>query len=87
MNYKLTKLALEADLRFAIMHPQVEFVDGTVVALEKFAELIIKECARIARQYADEASECRKEPYASGARVAAFTFLQEFGIQEFGIQE
>ena len=50
MNERIKELALEADIHFSAHH-QHSGVDTAVVVLsdlEKFAELIVKECADIA---------------------------------------
>jgi hypothetical protein len=47
MNNKIRKFAEEAGLRFTMLtsNPMIPFVDGRQQDLEKFAELIIQECA------------------------------------------
>ena len=50
MNQRLKELAEQAGLRFTqlMSNPMVPVVDGKETDLEKFAELIVRECADIA---------------------------------------
>ena len=50
MNERIKQLAEQAGLRFTqlMSNPMVPVVDGKETDLEKFAELIVKECADIA---------------------------------------
>jgi hypothetical protein len=52
MNERIRQLADEAGLRFTqlMSNPMVPVVDGKETDLEKFAELIVKECAGIAER-------------------------------------
>jgi len=49
MNERIRQLADEAGLRFTqlMSNPMVPVVDGKETDLEKFAQLIVKECARL----------------------------------------
>ena len=49
MNERIKELALQAGLRFTqlMSNPMVPVVDGKETDLEKFAELIVRECARL----------------------------------------
>jgi len=49
MNEKIKDLAEQAGLRFTqlMSNPMVPVVDGKETDLEKFAELIIKECSKV----------------------------------------
>lgn len=49
MNKRIEELALQAGLRFTqlMSNPMVPVVDGKETDLEKFAELIVKECIGI----------------------------------------
>ena len=49
MNERIKQLADEAGLRFTqlMSNPMVPVVDGKETDLEKFAELIVKECATL----------------------------------------
>jgi hypothetical protein len=55
MNERIRLLADEAGLRFTqlMSNPMVPVVDGKETDLEKFAELIVQECARVGERYAD----------------------------------
>ena len=50
MNERIKQLAEQAGLRFTqlMSNPMVPVVDGKETELEKFAELIVRECAKIA---------------------------------------
>ena len=50
MNERIKELAEQAGLRFTqlMSNPMVPVVDGKETDLEKFAELIVKECANYA---------------------------------------
>jgi hypothetical protein len=52
MNDRIRELADEAGLRFTqlMSNPMVPVVDGRETDLEKFAELIVRECIDIAEQ-------------------------------------
>ena len=51
MNERIRQLADEAGLRFTqlMSNPMVPVVDGKETDLEKFAELIVRECALVAK--------------------------------------
>jgi len=51
MNERIRELADEAGLRFTqlMSNPMVPIVDGRETDLEKFAELILEECAKLNR--------------------------------------
>ena len=55
MNERIKLLADEAGLRFTqlMSNPMVPVVDGKETDLEKFAELIVKECIDIAQDRAN----------------------------------
>ena len=52
MNEKIRELAEQAGLRFTqlMSNPMVPVVDGKETDLEKFAELIVRECVEICNQ-------------------------------------
>ena len=56
MNERIRQLAEQAGLRFTqlMSNPMVPVVDGKETDLEKFAELIVKECAEIANDHNSE---------------------------------
>ena len=49
MNERIRQLAEQAGLRFTqlMSNPMVPVVDGKETDLEKFAELIVRECSRV----------------------------------------
>ena len=73
MNERIKLLAEQAGLRFTqlMSNPMVPVVDGKETDLEKFAELIVQECAKIA-DVADE-NECE---WIGG------NILTHFGVKE-----
>ena len=72
MNERIKRLAEQAGLRFTqlMSNPMVPIVDGRETDLEKFAELIVKECADIGERYADGNYEVRNQ------------ILEHFGVEE-----
>jgi len=50
MNERIKQLAEQAGLRFTqlMSNPMVPVVDGKETDLEKFAEMIVRECAHVA---------------------------------------
>jgi hypothetical protein len=68
MNDRIRELADEAGLRFTqlMSNPMVPVVDGRETDLAKFAELIVRECADIAKT---------AEPYRSDDLI-----LRHFGL-------
>jgi len=73
MNERIKELADEAGLRFTqlMSNPMVPIVDGRETDLEKFAELIVRECAEVA-DLADE-NKCE---WIGG------NILTHFGVEE-----
>jgi len=73
MNERIKELADEAGLRFTqlMSNPMVPIVDGRETDLEKFAELIVRECAQVA-DLADE-NKCE---WIGG------NILTHFGVEE-----
>jgi hypothetical protein len=84
MNERIRELADEAGLRFTqlMSNPMVPIVDGRETDLEKFAELIVKECMRMC-DCADVSlleHGCDKE--ASGAAGAKQFIKEWFEVEE-----
>ena len=69
MNKRIKEFAIQAGLRFTqlMSNPMVPVVDGKETDLEKFAELIIRECAEIAKT---------AEPWRSDDLI-----LKHFGVK------
>ena len=63
MNEQIRQLAEQAGLRFTqlMSNPMVPVVDGRETDLEKFAELIVRECCDIA----DEVERADMDSYVS----------------------
>ena len=60
MNERIKELAEQAGLRFTqlMSNPMVPIVDGKETDLEKFAELIVKECMQVANEYQNRGGNC-----------------------------
>ena len=67
MNERIKQLAIQADIKFLEFHGK-EYCEAWVEQQEKFAELIVRECAEIA----DTA-----EPFLSSDLIK-----QHFGVEE-----
>ena len=74
MNERIRELAEQAGLRFTqlMSNPMVPVVDGKETDLEKFAELIVKECAKQVDYYWDQ--------FENG--YADKKILEYFGVEE-----
>jgi hypothetical protein len=89
MNERIKKLAEQAGLRFTqlMSNPMVPVVDGKETDLEKFAELLIKECISIV----EEQKECLHEEqqywhdrdygYEMAVNDASMGIKQFFGVE------
>ena len=71
MNERIRKLAEQAGLRFTqlMSNPMVPVVDGKETDLEKFAELIVRECAKLVDDH---------DPTG----IIEGIVLQHFGVEE-----
>jgi hypothetical protein len=80
MNERIKELADEAGLRFTqlMSNPMVPVVDGRETDLEKFAELIVKECVAICQDVDGEDSIEAK----SGRQDCAVEIREHFGVEE-----
>ena len=82
MNQRIKELAEQAGLRFTqlMSNPMVPVVDGKETDLEKFAELIVQECAGICDERA------RSAPIGSDEQCEADdcsnSIKKYFGVQE-----
>ena len=72
MNERIRQLAEQAGLRFTqlMSNPLVPVVDGKETDLEKFAELIVRECAK------------RVDYWESRQGEHADDLLKHFGVEE-----
>ena len=60
MNERIKQLIEQAEIKFE-SHPQHQGIDTAVIIptdLEKFAELIVKKCADVAKYYTPDTEEC-----------------------------
>ena len=73
MNERIRQLADEAGLRFTqlMSNPMVPVVDGKETDLEKFAELIVRECAELSAD----------NPGYNGLNIFD-KILKHFGVEE-----
>ena len=69
MNERIKKLAEQAELPLLDVDGNCKYGD-TYFSKEKFAELIVRECADIGEQYADGNYEVRNQ------------ILERFGVEE-----
>jgi hypothetical protein len=83
MNEKIKELAKQANIYFS----RVGILDGDpngsarmvgYSKMEKFAELIVQECARVAKITEPDAGD----EYASGRTWAGIDVLKHFGVEE-----
>jgi hypothetical protein len=83
MNERIRELADEAGLRFTqlMSNPMVPIVDGRETDLEKFAELIVRECVGVADDYVkdclcDEHIKCNHPQSKIGIKIK-----EHFGVK------
>ncbi len=85
MNERIRELAEQAGLRFTqlMSNPMVPVVDGKETDLEKFAELIVRECAELSvnSQYANTKSEYY-EGFNEALVYAGNKIRKHFGVEE-----
>ncbi len=64
MNKRIRELAEQAGLRFTqlMSNPMVPVVDGKETDLEKFAELIVRECCGAANEWYQKHNELHWDP-------------------------
>jgi len=82
MNKRIQELAEKAGLRFTqlMSNPMVPVVDGKETDLEKFAELLIRECAEICLEMA---AKCAGLPGDGAlAKDCAYWIKNDFGVEE-----
>ena len=81
MNEKIKQLALDAGIGFTLWDDSGrEMIDNYTPEeyLEKFAELIVRECAQVAKlTEADDGDD-----YKSGRQWAGIDVLKHFGVEE-----
>jgi hypothetical protein len=79
MNERIKELAEQAGLRFTqlMSNPMVPVVDGKETDLEKFAELIVRECVAICQDVDGEDNIDAR----SGRQDCAVEIKQHFGVE------
>jgi len=77
MNERIKELAEQAGLRFTqlMSNPMVPIVDGKETDLEKFAELIVRECADVTHRLIVE--DGKEFPVKS----VAYRLKEHFGVE------
>ena len=80
MNERIKELAEQAGLRFTqlMSNPMVPVVDGKETDLEKFAELIVRECVAICQDIDGEDNTDAR----SGRQDCAVEIREHFGVEE-----
>ena len=80
MNERIKQLAEQAGLRFTqlMSNPMVPVVDGKETDLEKFAELIVRECVAICQDTDGEDNTDAR----SGRQDCAVEIKEHFGVEE-----
>ena len=90
MNERIRELAEQAGLRFTqlMSNPMVPVVDGKETDLEKFAELIVRECFKIVDDYGIEQAGIAEENYCGEQLYvsmkitdSAYKIKEHFGIE------
>ena len=91
MNKQIRLLAEQAGLRFTqlMSNPMVPVVDGKETDLEKFAELIVKECTDLhthddvmAPVGQSAYGEAYQDGWIEGTKAYRETILEHFGVEE-----
>ena len=79
MNERIRELADEAGLRFTqlMSNPMVPVVDGKETDLEKFAQLIVRECIAICQDIDGEDNTGAR----SGRQDCAVEIREHFGVE------
>jgi hypothetical protein len=82
MNERIRQLAEQAGLRFTqlMSNPMVPIVDGKETDLEKFAELIVRDCMDVVDGYTKQRTF--DTHYDAVEQIEAL-----FGIKHFGVEE
>ena len=84
MNERIKLLAEQAGLRFTqlMSNPMVPVVDGKEIDLEKFAQLIVAECASRVTSKADRWGNMTDEIINECILECATDLKQHFGVEE-----
>ena len=82
MNERIKLLAEQAGLRFTqlMSNPMVPVVDGKETDLEKFAELIVRECADICMEMSAKCAGLEGD--GALAKDCAYWIQKDFGVEE-----
>ena len=83
MNERIKKLAEQAGLRFTqlMSNPMVPVVDGKETDLEKFAELIVRECMTVCADNACRAGGANTQ-VGEDLYLAVDLIKKHFGVEE-----
>ena len=82
MNERIKLLAEQAGLRFTqlMSNPMVPVVDGKETDLEKFAELIVRECADICMEMSAKCAGLEGD--GALAKDCAYWIKKDFGVED-----
>ena len=84
MNERIKELAEQAGLRFTqlMSTPMVPIVDGKETDLEKFAELIVRECVGVVENLAPGYNDYRNQIEDAFRGDCVGQILEHFGVTE-----
>ena len=88
MNKRIEELAVSSGIYDSLCDPYDALKNGDYyssikVDLEKFAELIVQECARVIadNEFAKDCDTFLMESYAKGMRYSAHLIKEHFGVE------
>ena len=89
MNERIKQLAVEAGghnniskFRGHFLPPPLDYIDPATVDLEKFAELIVRECMTIARNWEDQLEKAKLPSEADAVGIVTYRISRQFGVEE-----
>ena len=82
MKERIRQLAEQAGLRFTqlMSNPMVPVVDGKETDLEKFAQLIVRECAKVCDDL--DIDDWGDKSFDDGTYYCSRAIKQHFGVEE-----
>ena len=89
MNDRIRKLALQAGgnpnykaFRGHFLPPPPDYIDPATVNLKKFAELIVRECARVCAKIELDEELSTEADIWDGAMMCRVEIMEHFGVEE-----
>jgi len=79
MNERIKELYLQA---VEYSNGQMTFGDTREFFAEKFAELIVRECLDIAKNWEDELENANMLSESNAAGIVAYRIARQFGVEE-----